>query len=67
MLFSWKVINRMSIFNFTIWDSKEFLISFCVNFNSAKTNVIMGNNTKCIYGNEYIEEKILDKLLFLTY
>ena len=33
----------------------------CVNFNSAKSNVILGNQTVCLCGEPYIEEKLLDK------
>lgn len=33
----------------------------CVNFNTKRTNVILGKTTKTIAGKDYIEEKILDK------
>ena len=34
----------------------------CVNINPKKTNVILSENTICLEGSEYIEEKILDKI-----
>lgn len=33
----------------------------CINFNNKKTNVILGNETQCLCGANYIIEKILDK------
>lgn len=34
--------------------------SICLNINKKNTNVIMGERTVCLYGTEYIEEKIGD-------
>ena len=34
------------------------ITSICINFNSKKTNVILGEKTVTIYGNPYIEDKI---------
>ena len=34
------------------------ITSICVNFNSKKNNVILGEKTVTIYGNPYIEDKI---------
>lgn len=33
----------------------------CININTKKTNLILTDKTICIYGEEYITEKILDK------
>ena len=33
----------------------------CANFNNKKTNVILSSKTECITGNNFVEEKILDK------
>ncbi len=60
-----KTSDDLKNFANAIYDAFEEVSGVCVNFNSAKTNVIMGNNTKCIYGNEYIEEKILDKIFLI--
>ena len=35
------------------------IVSICVNSNTKRTNVIYGQETKCIYGKPYIEDKIL--------
>ena len=34
------------------------IASICVNSNTKRTNVILGQETKCIYGKPYIEDKI---------
>ncbi len=34
----------------------------CVNFNQNKNNLILTNNTICVVGDNYIEEKLLDKI-----
>ena len=44
-----------------IYDEFEEVCGVCINFNNKKTNVILGNKTECLYGDEYIEESILDK------
>ena len=33
----------------------------CVNFNTTKSNLILGKETTCLYGEDTIKEKILDK------
>lgn len=33
----------------------------CVNFNSKKTNVILGKKTECLAGKNFVKERILDK------
>lgn len=33
----------------------------CINFNPKKTNVILGKDTICICGQDFVEEKIIDK------
>ncbi len=34
--------------------------SICLNINKKKTNVILGTETKCLFGNDYIEDTIKD-------
>ena len=46
----------------SIYDEFEEVSGVCINFNSKKTNVILGTKTDCIIGDDYIEEKILDKI-----
>lgn len=46
----------------SIYDAFEEVSGVCVNFNSKRTNAIMGKVSQCIVGCEYIEEKLLDKI-----
>ena len=62
------VLNRKSLNN----NIKEFakilsenfnvIAGVCVNFNTQKTNVILGEKTECLVGKNFVEEKILDKI-----
>ena len=40
----------------------EGIVSVMLNFNSKKTNVILGNKEKLLYGKSFIQDKIGDKL-----
>ena len=42
-----------------ICESFANIAGVCVNFNNKKTNVILGEKTVCLVGEEYIEEKLL--------
>ena len=53
--------NRINTFATTIFENFEEVTGVCINFNSKKTNVILGQKTECICGIDYVEEKILDK------
>ena len=44
-----------------IYENFEQVIGVCVNFNNKKTNVILGNHTKGLYGSNFIEEEICSK------
>ena len=44
-----------------IFDKFDNVTGVCVNFNLAKTNVILGKETRCLVGDDFITEKILDK------
>ena len=46
----------------SIFDEFDEVSGVCVNFNNKQTNVILGKDTKCLFGSDYIEEKILDKI-----
>ncbi len=48
-------------FALNIYNNFDEISGVCLNFNHQKTNVILGNNTQLICGEDYIEEKILDK------
>ena len=40
----------------------EQVTGVCINFNTKKTNVILGPKTMCLSGKEYIEEEICSKV-----
>lgn len=56
-----KSFDRLNDFARAIYDEFDEVTGVCINFNSKKTNVILGTKTECIIGRDYIEEKILDK------
>lgn len=56
-----KIFERLSDFAQAIYNSFDEVAGVCINYNSKKTNVILGKKTECVCGNEFIEEKILDK------
>lgn len=57
-----KTFDRLNDFAKAIYDEFEEVTGVCVNFNSKKTNVILGSKSECIIGSDYIEEKITDKV-----
>lgn len=56
-----KTFERLNDFAKCIFDEFSNIKGVCVNFNSKKTNVILGKKTECICGQEFITEEILDK------
>ena len=56
-----KSFDKLNNFAKAIFDKFDKVIGVCINFNSKKTNVILGNGTECVIGQSYIEEKLLDK------
>ena len=56
-----KIFDRLKKFATAIYEEFENVKGVCINFNSKKTNVILGKETKCICGQDFIEEKLLDK------
>ncbi len=56
-----KPFERLNDLAKCIFDEFSNIKGVCVNFNSKKTNVILGKKTECICGQEFITEKILDK------
>ena len=56
-----KTFGKLKEFAQHIYNKFDAVSGVCVNFNSKKTNVILGNKTECLCGKDYIEEKILDK------
>lgn len=57
---SW-IKDRIYPFAQNIYDNFKEVSGVCVNFNSKKTNVIMGENIELIAGKDFIKERILDK------
>ena len=57
-----KIFDRLKDFAKCIYDEFDEVVGVCVNYNSKKTNVILGNKTECICGQDYVEEKLLDKI-----
>lgn len=53
--------NRLGDFAKAIFNKFEKVVGVCVNFNSKKTNVILGQVTQCVVGQDFIEEKLIDK------
>ena len=45
-----------------IYDNFKKVVGVCVNFNPKQTNVILSDNTICVAGQDFVEEKILDKI-----
>lgn len=58
---STKTFERLTDFAQNIYDNFKEVSGVCVNFNSKKTNVILGENTELIAGKDFIKERILDK------
>lgn len=56
-----KMFDRLNDFAKSIFEEFGDVVGVCVNFNSKKTNVILGQETVCLYGQDYVEERILDK------
>ena len=56
-----KMFDRLNDFAKSVFEEFGDVVGVCVNFNSKKTNVILGQETVCLYGQDYVEERILDK------
>lgn len=56
-----KSFDRLKDFAKNILDNFKDVSGVCVNFNSKKTNIILGENSEILAGEGFIEEKILDK------
>lgn len=56
-----KTFDRLNRFANAIYNEFKEVVGVCVNFNSKKTNVILGKKTECIAGQDYVEEDLLGK------
>ncbi|HNW25970.1 MAG TPA: 23S rRNA (uracil(1939)-C(5))-methyltransferase RlmD [Candidatus Gastranaerophilaceae bacterium] len=57
---SW-IKERIYPFAQNIFDNFKEVTGVCINFNSKKTNVILGETTELVVGNDFIKEQILDR------
>lgn len=58
---STKTFDRLKDFSMNIFNTFKEVSGVCVNFNSKKTNVIMGKETELIAGKDFVKERVLDK------
>lgn len=56
-----KTFDKLNNFAKCIFNEFEDIAGICINYNPKRTNVILGKKTECLYGQNYIEEKLLDK------
>lgn len=56
-----KTFERLTDFATAIFEEFHEVTGVCVNYNSKKTNVILGSSTECLCGRDFIKERILDK------
>lgn len=59
---STKVFDKLKKIAHRIYTELENIAGVMVNFNSKKTNLILGENTELVEGEEFIEEKLCDKI-----
>ena len=59
---STKVFDKLKKLAHRIYTELENIAGVMVNFNSKKTNLILGENTELVEGEEFIEEKLCDKI-----
>ncbi len=55
-----KTFARLEDFAKDIFESFDEVCGVCVNLNPKNTNVILSNNTICVCGEDFVEEKVLD-------
>lgn len=58
---STKIFERLKDFAQNIYDNFKEVSGVCVNFNTKKTNVILGDKTELIAGKDFVKERVLDK------
>lgn len=59
---STKIFDKLKKLANRIFTELENISGVCVNFNSKKTNLILGKETQLIEGEEYLEEQLCDKI-----
>lgn len=56
-----KVFPRLKDFCNEIFAEFKSVSGVCVNFNTKQTNVILGAETECVCGKDFVKERLLDK------
>lgn len=56
-----KVFPRLKDFCNEIFAEFKSVSGVCVNFNTKQTNVILGTETECVCGKDFVKERLLDK------
>lgn len=59
---STKIFDKLKKLAQEIYTGLDNIAGVLVNFNSKKTNLIMGENTLLLEGEEFVEEKLCDKV-----
>lgn len=56
-----KLLKNAEGFAQNIYNNFKEVVGVCLNFNPKNTNVILSDKTICAAGQDYVEEKVLDK------
>lgn len=56
-----KVFPRLKDFCNEIFAEFKSVSGVCVNFNTKQTNIILGAETECVCGKDFVKERLLDK------
>lgn len=54
-------VEKAENFARNVYDNFDDVVGVCLNFNPKNTNVILSDKTICTAGQDYVEEKVLDK------
>ena len=57
-----RTFDKLKKLSHKIYTELDNIAGVMVNFNSKKTNLILGENSELLEGEEYIEEKLCDKI-----
>jgi len=57
-----KISNNIENFSKRLFNEFKEVSGVCINLNNKKTNVILSEKTFCVIGQDFVEEKILDKI-----
>lgn len=56
-----KSFKKIVDFSNSIFKTFDKVRGVCLNYNSKQTNVILSDKTECVCGQDYIEDKLIDK------